>query len=110
VRFEDRNKYFEFDYESRFMSFSPKVRIEYREKYPSITHVDGTARIQTVKKEQNSFLYELLGSMNILLNTSFNVNGNPMITTVKDALDILTTTSLDFLIVQDKLIKKSKNT
>ena len=110
VRFEDRNKYFEFDYESRFMSFSPKVRIEYREKYPSITHVDGTARVQTVKKEQNGFLYELLGSTDILLNTSFNVNGNPMITTVKDALDILTTTSLDFLIVQDKLIKKSKNT
>jgi|694.fasta_scaffold45946_2 carbamoyltransferase len=104
VRFEDRNKYFEFDYESRFMSFSPKVRNEYQKMFPSITHVDGTARVQTVTSEQNEFLYNLLGQTNVLLNTSFNINGTPMITSIKDALTILNTTDLDHLIVQDKLV------
>jgi len=108
VRYEDRNKYFVFDHDSRFMSFSPKVRNEFKEKYPSITHVDGTARVQTVTREQNSFLYDLLESTGILLNTSFNVNGKPMITNIREALDILTTTEVDFLIGQNKMISLPK--
>ncbi len=60
VRLEDVNKYFEFNEESRWMSFCPKVKKEWREKLLAVTHVDNTARVQTVTKEQNKFLYNLL--------------------------------------------------
>ena len=53
VRLEDVSKYFEFEGDSRWMSFCPKVREEWREKLAAITHVDFTARVQTVTKEQN---------------------------------------------------------
>jgi carbamoyltransferase len=110
VRFEDRNKYFEFDHESRFMSFSPKVRVEYQQKYPSITHIDGTARVQTVTQNQNDFLHNLLTEIDgILLNTSFNINGKPILTTIEEAIYVLNNTELDFLIVQDHLVKKKSS-
>ena len=56
VKLENVSKYFEFEGESRWMSFCPKVKEEWRDKLISITHIDGTARVQTVTKEQNPFL------------------------------------------------------
>jgi carbamoyltransferase len=107
VRLEDVNKYFHWNKESRWMSFCPKVREEYKSKLPSITHVDGTARVQTVTKEQNKFLYDLLTEMEkitgmgVLLNTSFNIAGKPMVSTIKDAMWMLNNTGLDGLIIED---------
>ena len=112
VRLEDVNKYFEWDKESRWMSFCPKVREEYRSLLTSITHVDGTARVQTVTKEQNSFLYSLLTEMNaqkgmgILLNTSFNIAGKPILNTYKDALWMLDNTQLDAVVLENFFINK----
>lgn len=112
VRLEDVSKYFEFEGDSRWMSFCPKVREEWREKLAAITHVDFTARVQTVTKEQNEFLYNLLTDFNektgvgVLLNTSFNVNGKPILSTYKDAFEIYNKTQLDCLLLEDYYIRK----
>jgi len=107
VRLEDVNKYFEFNQESRWMSYCPKVREEYRDILKEITHVDGTARVQTVTKEQNSFLYNLLTSVHertgigVLLNTSFNIGGKPILNSYKDAVWMLENTQMDGLVLDD---------
>lgn len=112
VRLEDVNKYFEWNNESRWMSFCPKVREEWREKLSAITHVDGTARVQTVTREQNEWLYDLLSKfeektgVGVLLNTSFNVDGKPILSTCKDAFTILEKTELDNLIIENYYFKK----
>lgn len=113
VRLEDVNKYFEWETESRWMSFCPKVREEWRDKLKAITHVDNTARIQTITKEQNPWLYELLTllanqtGIGILLNTSFNVNTKPMLSTVSDAFEIFNKTQLDGLVIENYYFRKS---
>ena len=112
VRLEDVNKYFEWDKESRWMSFCPKVREEWREKLGAITHVDGTARVQTVTREQNEFLYDLITEfeketgVGVLLNTSFNVDGKPILSTVKDAFTILENTEMDCLLIENYYLRK----
>lgn len=111
VQYEKREKYFEFSGESPFMSFCVKVK-----KYanlPAITHVDGTARIQTVKIDENRFLYSLLEYMgndynkDVLLNTSFNIKGKPILTTIEDAIHILHNTEMDYLVIENYLFGKS---
>lgn len=115
VRLEDVNKYFEWEQSSRWMSFAPKVKEEWKEKLPAITHVDGTARVQTVTREENPWLYELLTEMEaqcgvgVLLNTSFNLNGKPILTTVKDAFNVLDNTQLDGIVIENYYITKFRN-
>jgi predicted NodU family carbamoyl transferase len=98
--------------ESRWMSFCPKVKEEWREKLVSITHVDGTARVQTVTREQNEWLYDLLTDFEsktgcgVLLNTSFNVNGKPILSRYSEALNVYDNTEMDALILQDYYFKK----
>lgn len=112
VRLEDVNKYFQWDKESRWMSFCPQVKEEWKEKLSAITHVDGTARVQTVTKEQNPWLYDLLTEfeketgVGVLLNTSFNVDGKPILSTVQDAFTILEKTQLDSLIIEQYYFRK----
>ncbi len=111
-RLEDVSKYFEFEDESRWMGFCPKVRDEWKEKLTSITHVDGTARVQTVTREQNEWLYDLItefekkSGIGVLLNTSFNVNGKPILSTYSDAYNVFKTTKMDKLILGDFYLKK----
>ena len=101
---EDVHKYFESrDFENmEYMSFAVKVKVD---TLPSITHVDGTARLQTVTEESHSHFYELLtefgkiSDTNVLLNTSFNTRGKPILSTISDAVKIL-----DYVIVDDYLI------
>jgi len=106
-RLEDVSKYFNFEGESRWMSFCPTVKEEWREKLTSITHVDGTARVQTVTKEQNEWLYNLLtkfeeaSGVGVLLNTSFNVNGKPILSRYSDAIKVYRETEMDRLLLQD---------
>ena len=112
VRLEDVSKYFEWEGESRWMSFCPKVKPEWREKLAAITHVDNTARVQTVTREQNEWLYDLLTEfkektgIGVLLNTSFNVDGKPILSTIKDAFHILQSTDMDGLVIENTYIKK----
>ena len=101
---EDVHKYFESrDFENmEYMSFAVKVKVD---NLPSITHIDGTARLQTVTEESHSHFYELLtefgkiSDTNVLLNTSFNTRGKPILSTISDAVKIL-----DYVVVDDYLI------
>jgi len=112
VRKEDCGKYFEFDGDSPFMSFAAPVREEWRTSLGAVTHCDGTARIQTVTRESHKYFYDLLGEFNrltgkrVLLNTSFNIKGKPILNTVKEALDVLRDTQIDAVVVEDKLFVK----
>lgn len=112
VRLEDASEYFEMTEESRWMNFAIKVKDKYKDLLPSITHVDGTARVQTVTKEQNKFIYELLTAfkaktgIGVLINTSFNVNGKPILSTYRDAFKILDETKLDRLYLDGFYFKK----
>jgi len=106
---EDAHKYFESrDFENmECMSFAVKVKVD---TLPSITHVDGTARLQTVTEESHSHFYELLtefgkiSDTNVLLNTSFNTRGKPILSTISDTVKILKETELDYVIINDHLI------
>jgi|GEM_PF-1928243 len=104
-RLEDAPKFFEsrsFD-NLEHMSFTVDVRPEYRETFPSITHVDNTARLQTVTEKSNPFLYDLLSiEKSVLLNTSFNVQGYPILNTWEDALKILDHTDLHYVLYKDE--------
>jgi len=112
VRLEDVEKYFHWSGESRWMSFCPPVRDEWKETLAAITHVDGTARIQTVTREQNEFLYDLLtefervSGFGVLLNTSFNVNGKPIISSIHEAFKVFYETLMDGLVIESVYITK----
>ena len=103
VRLEDVSEYFEWEGESRWMNFCPKVRPEYIDKIPAVVHVDGTARVQTITREQNPFIYDLITEfkkktgIGVLVNTSFNVDGKPILSTYKDAFKVFDETQLDRL-------------
>ena len=114
VRLEDVNKYFEWNKPSPFMSFCPKVKKEWKNKLKAIVHKDGTARIQTVTKDQNAFLYDLLTLLDketgvgVILNTSFNVAGKPILNSIKDAFEIFQNTEMDCLLVEETYMQKIK--
>ena len=110
---EDAHKYFEsrnFD-NLEYMSYAPRVKVD---TLPSITHVDGTARLQTVTEESHPHFYELLtefgkiSETNVLLNTSFNIRGFPILSTMEDALYALNKTDMDYVVIEDYLFGKLK--
>nr|MCK4930088.1 carbamoyltransferase [Nanoarchaeota archaeon] len=98
--------------ESPFMLQTFDVRKEKRKVLPSITHVDGTARIQTVSKKQNPRFYELirefkkLSRVPVVINTSFNVRGEPIVNTPENAYNCFKNTKIDYLIIGNYIIKK----
>lgn len=103
VRLEDVSEYFEMEGESRWMNFCVKVKPNYTTQLLAVTHVDETARVQTVTKEQNPFMHELLTAfkektgVGVLVNTSFNVDRKPILSTYKDAFKVFDETQLDRL-------------
>lgn len=117
TRLEDANKYFHYDYnvESRHMTFVANVRDEYKETLPAITHADGTARLQTITRLQNELIYDLITEFEkyaghgVILNTSFNVNGKPILTRLSDAFEILDKSEMDAIYYKGCLIFKKKD-
>ena len=91
VMAEHANKWFDMDFESPYMQYT--VKCIQPEKIPSVVHVDGTSRVQTVTKDQHPGLYRVLNKfylqtgVPLLLNTSLNIKGQPLINDIKDALD-----------------------
>jgi carbamoyltransferase len=98
---EDVSEYFEWEGESRWMSFCIKVKEQYLDVMPGIVHVDKTARVQTITREQNPLMYDVLTEfkkltgIGVLLNTSFNVDSKPILSTYTDAFKVLHETELD---------------
>lgn len=112
VPIEDVDRYFEGVTESPFMLLVARVRDEARDLLAAVTHVDGTARVQTVRREDNPFLHGLLRAVGelagvpVLLNTSLNLRGEPIVETPADALALFVQRPIDGLVLGDRLIRK----
>ena len=95
-----------------YMIFVVKVKPEKQDLLGAITHVDGTARIQTVSREINPLYWQLIEEFHkitgvpIILNTSFNNNAEPIVDSVNDAIVCFYTTRLNYLVIGDYLIRK----
>ena len=109
---EEAKNYFDLSVSSPFMLYVVPVLEKVKKKIPAVVHVDGTARPQTVTKNQNPLFYELLEKFNkekgvpILINTSFNINKEPNVHSPHDALRCFYSTGLDYLIIGNYLVKK----
>lgn len=93
---------------SPYMMFAVNARTERKEQIPSIVHVDGSCRIQTVNEQQNPHFYNLINAFKeltgvpILFNTSFNLAGDPMVESIEDAVDTLRRSKLEYLYLPEK--------
>jgi len=110
---ERAQEIFEGEEDSPFMLIAKRVRPEWRDRIPAVVHADGTARVQTVKEATNPMLYRLLREFEaltgvpVLINTSFNVKGEPIVETPDDAVVCFLTTGIDHLVLHDRLISKN---
>ncbi len=131
---EEVNNWFELNYDSPYMLLVSDVKKDKqiamsekdkklfgidklnikRSTIPAITHVDYSARIQTVHKETNPKFYNLLIEFNkttgcpVIVNTSFNVRGEPIVCSVKDAFNCFMGTNLDILVIEDFILMKNE--
>ena len=103
---EDADRYFELGgREAPYMLLVPPVRPEMRKVIPAVTHVDGTGRVQTVERERNPLYYDLLRRFErrtgvpVVLNTSFNIRGEPIVCTPEDAIRTYLKSGIDALVL-----------
>jgi carbamoyltransferase len=95
-----------------FMLFVFDVRPDKASRIPAVRHVDGTARVQTINREQNPRYYDLLEAFEartgvpVLVNTSFNTRGEPIVCTPRDAVECFWTSPLDALVIGSFLLEK----
>jgi carbamoyltransferase len=95
-----------------FMLFVYDVRADKADLIPAVRHVDGTARVQTINRRQNAPYYDLLKAFQartgipVLVNTSFNTRGEPIVCTPRDALECFWTSPLDALVLGPYLVEK----
>lgn len=110
---EDAAAWFEDAEVSPFMLFVYNVRPEKADAIPAVRHTDGTARIQTINRRQNALYYDLLQAFKrrtgvpVLVNTSFNTRGEPIVCTPRDAVESFWTSPLDALVIGSFLLEKS---
>ncbi|MFQ5599407.1 MAG: carbamoyltransferase [Candidatus Krumholzibacteriia bacterium] len=108
---EKVSDWFELDRPSPYMLLVAQVR-EDRRTIPSVTHVDGSARIQTVNRRQNELYYDLIKRFEertgcpVIINTSFNVRGEPIVCTPHDAYMCFMRTNMDHLVMDRFLLDK----
>ncbi len=110
---EKAGEWFDVDRPSPYMTFVVPVRPEKREMIPAVTHIDGTARIQTVNRDQNQTAcdilehYEQLTGIPVLLNTSYNLRGFPIAATAKQVLQVFFSSGIDMLCIENLIFDKS---
>lgn len=103
---------FDLKQSSPYMLFAPTVKEAYRDKLPSITHIDNTARVQSVSKETEPFVHLLLNEFGVLsgvpvlINTSFNVAGQPMVESPADAIQTFLNNDMDILVLGNYWVSK----
>ena len=108
-----KNKQIEMNSEDKKLFGIDKLNIK-RSSIPAITHVDYSARIQTVHRETNPRYYDLIKEFkkktncSVLVNTSFNVRGEPIVCSVKDAFNCFMGTNLDVLVIEDYILYKDQ--
>ena len=115
VLHEFGDAYFENYQVSPYMDKTLRIRENMRDNIAAVCHVDGTGRLQTVKQEWNPRFHQLLQSfyqlteVPVLLNTSFNIMGKPLVHSLEDCLGVFLMTGLDALVVNDYLITSCLN-
>ena len=112
VLYEYQNEVFDLDYFSPYMLLTTKVKDGWLGKIPAVTHYDGTSRVQSVSKEMNPAFHSLIASFHsktgipVLLNTSFNGKGEPMVESPQDAINTLLSTQLYAVVINNFLVTK----
>lgn len=112
VTIEDAGTFFEGIKDSPFMLFVVKAKDLAKQKIPAVVHIDGTSRVQTVSKDVNPLYYKLLRAFEaikgvpILLNTSFNIDKEPIVNSPKDAIRCFYSTGIDYLVMGNYLLSK----
>jgi len=108
------DEFFEKGTRSSYMLFNYKVRIEKKSLIPAVIHVDGTARIQTVSRSDNERFYRIIEEFEkitgvpVVLNTSFNLRGYPIVNSPLDAIKSFVSSGIDILVMQDIVIYKQE--
>jgi carbamoyltransferase len=109
---ETAGEYIESATDSPFMILTAQVRPEKRAVIPSVTHVDGSARPQTVEKDVNPVYWRLihefgkLTGVNVVMNTSFNLRGEPIVCTPTDAVRTFFSSGMDALVIGNYVVRK----
>jgi len=112
VKEEKAFEYFEVKYPSPFMLLAPKVKTDKAHLIPAITHIDGTARLQTVSKKTNPLLWNLLDvfesktGIPVIINTSFNLKGEPIVCKPEEAINDYLKSEMDCLVLGNCFIEK----
>jgi len=109
---EEQFTYFDLKFESKYMLMATMVKEEFVKELPAITHIDGTARVQAISKESEPFIHSMLLAVKrhigfpIVINTSFNVNGEPIVESPHDAVETFLKTQIDSLVIGNFIIDK----
>ena len=107
---EHLSEYFDIDIPSPYMLLVAPVKKP--EKIPAVTHVDGTSRIQTVSKDTNPLYYNLIAEfykitgVPVLINTSMNVRGEPIVNTIEQAYNMIIKTDMDYIVLGNQVVKR----
>lgn len=106
--------YFNLNHESQHMLIATKVKPHKKKDIPATVHVDNSCRVQTVNEETNKKFYDLINNLYkltnipVVLNTSFNVKGQPIVNDPEDAILCFLKYNIDYLAIGDYMVKKSK--
>jgi len=112
VRLEDVDEYFTYGWESPYMILVDKIRPEWKQQLAGVVHQDETSRVQTVTQEWNQVFYDLITrfrektGVGVLLNTSLNRRGMPIVETPLQAIELFFSGAIDVLVIDNFIIKK----
>lgn len=111
---EHAHAFFEDAFPSPYMLYTFKVKKEKQDLIPAVVHVDHTARVQTVSEADNKFFYNIIKEfyaitdVPVVLNTSFNIKGKPVVADIQTAVDCFFDSAMDYLVMHDFIIPNKK--
>jgi len=100
---------------AEFMLMVYPIKKKFHKEMPSVTHVDGTGRLQVIKRKTNPLYYDLVKEFGritktpVLINTSFNIKGEPIVCSPEDAYRCMMGTGIDYMVIDKFLIKRQDN-
>ncbi len=109
---EERERLLKMSYSNKHMTCAFRVKEEFIDKIPAVMHIDATARAQFVSNEDDDYYFSLLKELKkitgfgVVLNTSFNIHGKPMVMTPQDAVDDFLSSGIDYLFMEDYLVAR----
>ena len=109
---ENREEFFDLNQESPHMLIACKAKNKNKKKIPAVVHVDNSCRVQTVTNETNPFFYKLIKNfykhtgVPVILNTSFNIKGQPIVNDSLDAIKCFKKYNIDVLVLENFIIEK----